>query len=952
MSANCNGNGIFSSISNVNEVSVLFNRSPIIATANQTRPQSIIITLSATPGQKSFPTESISTTTASVVTENTNQLNPSTITKTPVRLISLSTGFNLGQTDNTQTDLRPSTYKPQFVQSPSTSDAHTSSDSEPEKSIIARPSPFSLANLPNAEIKSVIFRLSTRLSTLSASNTSEASDQTLPLLVNTRSTENPNKREITTNPKFTQKTPTTTDTDASHIIIPTTYSPSKTLLASLLPKHAISKGETEIFHVHSGEENESIAKIKNLEEYSSTEKLVAILPKKIIIVNAGINKQNHQTKSLTIENPALDSLPATSEKSVKTLIRKTPIISETSLPTYRERNSAERKIISKIHIRYTNPEKINNLASTPSTVDSSVSSEDYSSSQETSSEFSKPYLNFFNNQKPINAHYITTDLTTSQRPLTLSPTISSERKVTSPRTTTSDDILIDNLNSESESKRFHSKISFESESTTERGNSIKYTPPTTATINYKLESEKPSIFSFNSFPSSTTTQQTLIQNLNHHNIYTTQTSHDQRVRNRSRVKYSFEPNSATEKNYAELSSTTETASRFSSVWNNRNNNQSPENSNKNIGRKPIFKFTYNPEPTSTTSTERIQFLPSSSTTEKHILPNFNFNSRNDTTSSNNRFSYYSNPTSTDEISLKFSTSTTEQPDYVENDRNSNRHFYSKYNNNKPISSTEQVSSSTEKLEITSSQYEDVRSTTTRAGSSFVNSGFKTKLAEKIKLESVSEEVDVMVPDRVTDKYRFIETSDRNLNADNENVRTKTELFENRNTKPFRATAELPSVSEILATEDERTKTKPVGDSAPTFKPKPIVLSTDLRSNPTVKNRTMTVTAAADLSRNVTIPARLSRVNTAIKSLTAFGGTRRNSQTSKCNENQSTPDTKCNEILKQRYLSSISTLHIRKYTILPTSTYCILQYVIYCAWYPQTLQRSYIIFYVHHYFLWF
>lgn len=145
----------------------------------------------------------------------------------------------------------------------------------------------------------------------------------------------------------------------------------------------------------------------------------------------------------------------------------------------------------------------------------------------------------------------------------------------------------------------------------------------------------------------------------------------------------------------------------------------------------------------------------------------------------------------------------------------------------------------------------------------------------------------------TDNYRAASNND-DVHTDTDSERVRTQLFANRNAKPFRATAEVPSVSEILAVHDDEQNKKEL-DSPPTYKPKPFQLSTANDANQTNK------TVAADQSRNFTIPARVSRVNTAIKSLIAFGGTRRNSQSSKCNENQTTPDTKCNEIQKQRYL---------------------------------------------------
>lgn len=97
-------------------------------------------------------------------------------------------------------------------------------------------------------------------------------------------------------------------------------------------------------------------------------------------------------------------------------------------------------------------------------------------------------------------------------------------------------------------------------------------------------------------------------------------------------------------------------------------------------------------------------------------------------------------------------------------------------------------------------------------------------------------------------------------------------------KKFRTTVEIPPPNDLI--DDYRPKQEP--DQSPDYKIKPIVLST---------------TTTTDSPLNTSNPARLSRVNTAIKSLIAFGGTRR--QNLKCHESQSA-DSKCND-QKQRYL---------------------------------------------------
>jgi hypothetical protein len=105
-------------------------------------------------------------------------------------------------------------------------------------------------------------------------------------------------------------------------------------------------------------------------------------------------------------------------------------------------------------------------------------------------------------------------------------------------------------------------------------------------------------------------------------------------------------------------------------------------------------------------------------------------------------------------------------------------------------------------------------------------------------------------------------------------------------KRFRTTIEIPPPHDLI---DDYQKLEP--DQSPDYKlqpfPKPIALTT-----------TTTKTTTTDSPHNTSIPARVSRVNTAIKSLIAFGGTRR--QNVKCHENQSA-DSKCNDPKHQRYL---------------------------------------------------
>lgn len=101
-----------------------------------------------------------------------------------------------------------------------------------------------------------------------------------------------------------------------------------------------------------------------------------------------------------------------------------------------------------------------------------------------------------------------------------------------------------------------------------------------------------------------------------------------------------------------------------------------------------------------------------------------------------------------------------------------------------------------------------------------------------------------------------------------------------NQKKFRTTVEIPSAVELL---DSEFKEKQLPDEPPAYKPKPFP-----KLSPT--------TAKPDTSQNNSAPARVSRVNAAIKSMIVIGATRKSN--SKCGENQS---LKCYNDLKQRYL---------------------------------------------------
>ncbi|KAJ3639696.1 hypothetical protein Zmor_003040 [Zophobas morio] len=113
------------------------------------------------------------------------------------------------------------------------------------------------------------------------------------------------------------------------------------------------------------------------------------------------------------------------------------------------------------------------------------------------------------------------------------------------------------------------------------------------------------------------------------------------------------------------------------------------------------------------------------------------------------------------------------------------------------------------------------------------------------------------------------------------------LTNDRNgTKRFRTTIEIPPPYDLI---EESSPSKPEPDLSPDYKlqpfPKPVTTTTTTKT---------TTTKTVDSSYNTSIPARVSRVNTAIKSQIAFGGTRR--QNVKCHESA---DSKCNDPKHQR-----------------------------------------------------
>lgn len=128
--------------------------------------------------------------------------------------------------------------------------------------------------------------------------------------------------------------------------------------------------------------------------------------------------------------------------------------------------------------------------------------------------------------------------------------------------------------------------------------------------------------------------------------------------------------------------------------------------------------------------------------------------------------------------------------------------------------------------------------------------------------------------QITDKY-----ISEKLSLEKEKLRHYIEPDHSNtapNQKRFRTTVEIPPAHAFVDSED---KQKPEPDQPPSYKIKPF-------PKPIVQSVTKT-----DIPQNTSTPARVSRVNAAIKSLIAIGGARR--QTPKCIE------PKCNE--KQRYL---------------------------------------------------
>lgn len=234
--------------------------------------------------------------------------------------------------------------------------------------------------------------------------------------------------------------------------------------------------------------------------------------------------------------------------------------------------------------------------------------------------------------------------------------------------------------------------------------------------------------------------------------------------------------------------------------------------------------------------------------------------------------------------LNNTANTAEEPP-TDNDTNkkvvSSVHFGTGNRDDKPISyrhstlvktklvNKEPLITSTTKLSTSSS----TTTTTTTTIATTIPTETTTNLATvttplAIDEEHISERV---ISQYITEKHRhYLEPNENN--------------FYEKDEKRFRNTVEIPPAHELIYEPEDVPKPEP--DQPPVYKPKPILKLT------TPSDVTKTV---ADAPRTTAIPARNSRVNAAIKSLIAFGGTRRPYM--KCYD---TPNVKCND-LKQRYL---------------------------------------------------
>lgn len=232
------------------------------------------------------------------------------------------------------------------------------------------------------------------------------------------------------------------------------------------------------------------------------------------------------------------------------------------------------------------------------------------------------------------------------------------------------------------------------------------------------------------------------------------------------------------------------------------------------------------------------------------------------------------------ITVNHELSTTTDVNYdsleriVSNEYTSSENFY----NNKPslenklfINDDDAFAPTTIRYKPTITTAKVTTSTTTKT---------TTTTATAPTTSAVSHNDENLDDEYIKDQLELNNFKQYHLNNDNDDYDDDNVTITNE--KRFRTTIEIPPAHELINT---AIKQKLEPDQPPSYKlkpyPKPLIPSTK-----------------TDIPQNTSFPVRVSRVNAAIKSLIANGGTRR--QNSKCNENQ-TPNTKCNNDPQQRYL---------------------------------------------------
>lgn len=815
------------------QVSVLFNRSPN-ATANQARPKSIYITLSAplsgSPEQTDSPkSESPQSTTsptpipqipsASPPDKQTDDTTHPSSKSNGSYFLSLTAGFAHGHND---INLKPVTYKPHFVHRPTTLEPDPpQQDVNNRTSASTRNPPFSLSNLPTAEKKSVTFQLSARLLTqpVPTQKTSESLQQ-LPSS-DVRSTENPNKREIAFNRNSYLNSLHLTNSSNQNIV-PTTYAPSRVFLAMLLPKHSNLANDTTDKTSQSALNDQDNRKIISSQEFEEKSKNLFKRPNSY--------KENH-------EKPA---------KNIKPIYESTTFASRDFTSTESNNEKSSRKVISRIHFGF------------PHTTNKNVGAE-------------KKNV-FLNSEEYFNTARKAT--TTSERITPLKQVFDSRPYL--PKNTY--------LNTATVSP------------STERVSQFKFTynPGPTTTVR--------SIFVTLTSPNVTHTTKTFIHQIGHEDITTVPTKYVPTTTPTSIT-------SSIKSDYFQtldenVRRTTENAryvsprSSFEFIQKSKQTNNFGRTTDKS--KDIIYKESNRFNPTTeyySTSTEQ-HYEPQTSTITYDRQPN-----RQAIISSNgfkyiNKDYYQSRSTTTESLTktTKFVTdnNTFNQSEVNDNNRryiNTKSSYLLNSEEQKPYRSYRDRFTSTESISENSS--EDVSTSASVELSSTTENDYKPRYDSKTFFENSKYKQNVMyttttIRPRATVPSTTAQIPVTSTGAQETKPRCTSlqcELLPNRNTKPFRATVEIPTVPEILASIEEKPS-KFETDNPPTYKLKPI-------QKPDLTNSTV-----LDNSRNTSIPARLSRVNTAIKSLIAIGGTRRN--VPKCNEKQSAPNAKCNEIQNQRY----------------------------------------------------